>query len=111
MHSVLKLLALYVALSVFLVLLWLGLGGGELPATATQWLWLLVLAVPLHLVGELIAYGLWYNRAARFVEQKTAGKRISVFRMLYAFFMIVFFCGVIVGAAHFWELLKGHIVT
>lgn len=107
MLTALKVLAVYVGLSVFLVLLWLGFGAGELPATATQWLWLLVLAVPLHLLGELIGHGLWHNSAARFVEQKTAGKRLSVFRMLYAFLMILFFCGAIVGASYVWDSLKG----
>ena len=107
MRTALKFLAVYVGLSVFLVLLWLGLGAGELPATATQWVWLLLLAVPLHLLGELIGHGLWNNRAARFVEQRTSGKRLSIFRMLYAFLMILFFCGAIVGASHVWDLLKG----
>ncbi len=107
MRTAIKVLAIYVGLSVFLVLLWLGLGAGEVPTTATQWLWLLVLAVPLHLLGELIGHGLWNNRAARFVEHKTAGKRLSVFRMLYAFLMILFFCGAIVGASYAWDLLKG----
>lgn len=37
MLAVLKVLGLYVGLSVFLVLLWLGLNAGELPATGTQW--------------------------------------------------------------------------
>jgi hypothetical protein len=107
MRTALKVLAIYMGLSVFLVLLWLGLGGGELPATATQWLWLLVLAVPLQLLGELIGHGLWNNRAARFVEQKTANKGLSVFRMLYAFLVILFFCGALVGASYLWSLLKG----
>ena len=107
MRTALKILAVYVGLSVFLVLLWLALGAGDLPATASQWLWLLVLAVPLHLVGELIGHGLWNNRAARFVEQETAGKQLSALRMLYAFLMILFFCGAIAGAFFVWDLLKG----
>ncbi|NHZ43917.1 hypothetical protein [Massilia aquatica] len=106
MRTALKVVAIYVGLSVFLVLLWLGLGAGELPATVTQWLWLLVLAVPLHLAGELIGQGLWGNRAGRFVEQKTAGKRLSVLRMLYAFLMILFFCGALLAASYLWDLLK-----
>ncbi len=106
MRTVLKVLAIYVGLSVFLVLLWLGLGTGHLPATATHWLWLLVLAVPLQLAGELIGEGLRNNRATRFVEHKTAGKRLSVLRMLYAFLMILFFCGAILGARYVWHLLN-----
>jgi len=106
MLAVLKVLGIYVGLSVFLVLLWLGLGAGELPATATQWLWLLLLAVPLHLVGELIGRGLWKNKAARFVEQKTAGKQLSVLRMLYPFLIIVVFSGAIAGASCCWNLLR-----
>jgi hypothetical protein len=106
MRTALKVLAVYVGLSVFLVVLWLGLGSVELPATVTQWLWLLVLAVPLHLVGELIGHGLWNNRAARFVEQKTQRKRLSLFRMLYAFLIILFFCSAIFGATYVWDLLK-----
>lgn len=106
MRTALKVLAIYVGLSVFLVLLWLGLGAGELPATATQWLWLLVLAVPLQLAGELIGQGLWNNRATRFVEQKTAGKRLSALRMLYAFLMILFFGGAILAASYLWDLLN-----
>ena len=107
MLAVLKVLGLYVGLSVFLVLLWLGPGAGELPATVTQWLWILVLAVPLHLVGELIGHGLWNNKAARFVERKTAGKQLSFLRMLYAFLVILFFPGAIAGAACCWHLLNG----
>jgi hypothetical protein len=53
----------------------------------------LLLAVPLHLVGELIGRGLWNNKAARFVEQKPSGKHLSVLRMLYAFLIIVAFLG------------------
>ena len=104
---VLKVLAIYVGLSVFLVLLWLGLNAGVLPATATEWLWLLVLAVPLQLAGEFISHSLWSNRITNFVERRTAGKRLSVLRMLYAFLMILFFYGVILGAPHVWDLLKG----
>lgn len=107
MRTTLKVLATYVGLSIFLVLLWLVLDPGELPATATQWLWLLVLAVPLQLVGELIGQSLWNTNATRFVEQKTAGKRLSVFRMFYAFVMILFFCGAIIGASYVWGLLNG----
>ena len=105
--TALKVLAMYVGLSVFLVVLGLGLGAGELPATAIRWLWLLVLAVPLHLAGELFGHGLWNNSATRFVEQKTAGKRLSVLRMLYAFLTILFFSGAIVAASYCWDLLKG----
>ena len=107
MRTVLKAMAIYVGVSIFLVLLWLVLGAADVPTTATQWLWLLVLAVPLYLVGELLGHGLWHNRAARFVEKKTAGKRLSVLRMLYAFLVLLFVCGVMVGASYFWDLLKG----
>jgi len=107
MLAALKVLAIYAGLSVFLVLLWLGLGAGELPATAIQWLRLLVMAVPLHLAGELFGHGLWNNSATRFVEQKTAGKRLSVLRMLYAFLTILFFSGAVIAASYCWDLLKG----
>lgn len=107
MLTVLKLLAAYVGLSVVLVMLWLGLSAGKLPATAAQWLCLLVLAIPLHVVGELTGHCLWNNRAARFVEQKTAGERLSVFRMVYAFLTILIFFGGIVAAPYVWSLLKG----
>jgi len=106
MLAALKVMAIYIGLSVFLVALWLGLGSGELPATATEWCWLLVLAVPLQLVGECIGHSLSDNRATRFVEQKTAGKRLSAVRMLYAFLIILFFAGAIAGASCLWNLLK-----
>ena len=106
MLAALKVLAVYIGLSVFLVVLWLGLGSGELPATATHWFWLLVLAVPLQLVGECIGHSLANNSAARFIEQKTAGKRLSAIRMLYVFLIILFFTGIIAGASSVWNVLK-----
>lgn len=110
MRIALTVLAAYVGLSVFLVLLWLVLGvlgAVELPDTLTKWLWLLVLAVPVHVAGELIGHVLSNNRAARFVEQKTEGKRLSLLRMLYAFLVILLSCGAILGAAYVWKLLRG----
>lgn len=106
MRTALKLMTIYLGLSAFLVLLWLGLGAGNLPATTTQWLWLLLLAVPLQLAGELIGQAVWNNRATRFVEHKTAGKRLSVLRILYAFLMIVVICGLILAASYGWNLLN-----
>jgi hypothetical protein len=87
MHTVIKLVATYIGLSVALGLGWIILSYPDTPSTTAQWLWLFALALPVQLAGDFVGELLWNNKASRLVEQKTAAKSLhcSAFVMAWYF--------------------------
>lgn len=84
----------YLGFSAVLVALWLFLSYPEHPTSVSGWLLLLVLALPAQIALEFIGEVLWKNKAARFVEDRTASKSFSWIRVAYGLIHI----GVILGA-------------
>jgi hypothetical protein len=55
----------------------------DYPRTVTGWLVFFALALPVTLVGEAIGEGLWRNRVARAIEERSAGQSFSWLRIAY----------------------------
>jgi hypothetical protein len=106
MRTALRLLAVYLGLSLFLGLLWLASLFPNLPTSPAKWLLVFVLALPLQLVGELVGHVLSNSRLARQVEQKTQGKSVSLLRIAYAIVCILSVLGLMWAAVHAWSLLR-----
>lgn len=106
MRTALKLAAIYVAIAVFLVLLWLPFASfSSLPSTPVQWLLLLLLAPLIHMLGEAAGSMFMKNRVSHFVEKRTASKKFSAMRVLYLFVAILAFIALLTGAAYLWRLV------
>ena len=97
MKKILTFIALYFLLSAVAVV---GLGGLPYhPKTVAGWVLLFALALPLTIVGELIAEFLWRNRVARRIASQTPG--LSLLRMGYVFVVVLLFFGVAI-AIQYW---------
>ncbi len=55
------------------------------PKSLLGWFAFFILALPVTLLGEVIGEGLWQNRLARRIEEKTAGQSFSWWRITYGF--------------------------
>ena len=106
MRKVGRLLADYLILSALLGLVGVAFSYPELPSTPGQWLAIFVLALPLQLAGELVGHGLWNNRLARSVEGATAHKSLSLLRIGYGVFAIVFCIGLAIAVLYGWHVLR-----
>lgn len=106
MRRAIKLISTYIGLSAFICLMWVILSYPDIPSTAGQWLSMLALALPLQLAGEFVGELLWKNRATRLVEQKTAAKSFSLFRILYGVLLLLVFIGLTLGAGYVWRVLR-----
>ena len=99
MTRLLKIIAVYIALSAIAAVGALIEIFPKHPTTAAGWALLLLLTLPLVIVGELIGAALWRNRLAQAIEAKTKGRALSGWRILYALaamlllFILVFAVG------------------
>jgi len=82
MRTAIKLIGIYIGLSLVIGLIWAVASYPHMPSTSAEWLWVLVLALPLQLAGEFLGELLWQNRVTRFVQQRTAAKPFSVVRIV-----------------------------
>lgn len=96
----------YVGLSVVIGLTWVLFSYPDTPSTALQWLCVFVLALPIQLAGEFVGELFWNSKATRFVEQKTAAKSFSLFRICYGVVLVLLGTGLFLGAGYGWDVLR-----
>lgn len=101
-----RFLAVYLGLSAFLGGVFVVLSWPNLPSTQAQWLAAFLLALPIQIAGELLGSCLWENKLARFVDDATAHKSLSLLRIGYGVFALLLFIGVIFAAAYGWRLAR-----
>lgn len=106
MRTVIKILGIYIGLSVFMGLMWVMLSYPDTPSTASEWVWIFVFALPLQLAFEFLGELLWNNKATLFVEQKTATQSFSPIRILYGVFLLLAFTGLLLAASYGWHLFR-----
>lgn len=105
-RNAIKLIGIYIGLSVFLGLMWVILPYPNTPSTPGGWLWIFVLAVPLQLASEFLGELVWKSKVTRFVEKKTASKSFSVVRILYGVVLLLAFTGLLLAASYGWHVLR-----
>src|SRR5262245_35664484 len=96
MKRVLTFVILYVLLSAIAVV---GLGGIPYhPKSFAGWVLLFVLALPLTIVGELIAEFFWRNRVARTIAARSCA--LSLLRVGYVFVVVLLFFSAGIALQH-----------
>jgi hypothetical protein len=106
MSALVKFVASYVGLSIFLGVIWAVSLYPDLPSTAAQWFFIFVLALPLQLVLELAGHFVWNNRATHSIEERTAHKSISLLRIVYGLVLLLLCAGVLAGAGWAWRAVR-----
>lgn len=107
MLTAIKIIGIYIGLSVFTGLFWMVFSYPDPPSTAGRWLLIFSLALPLQLAGEFIGELLWNNKAIRLLEQKTAAKSFSLLRISYGVLILLVVVGVLLGGAYIIRSLPG----
>ena len=106
MRTAIKIIAIYIGLSLVIGLTWVVFSYPNTPSTAAQWCWVFALSLPIQLACELVGHIFWNNKATRFLEQKTAAKAFSVLRICYGVVLVVVFAGLLLGAGYGWQVLR-----
>lgn len=106
MHTVIRFMAFYIGVSIFLGLMWVMVSYPDIPSTASEWMWIFVLALLLQLAFEFLGELLWNNKASRFVERKTAAQAFSLIRIVYALFLFLMLVGLLLAARFGWDMLR-----
>ena len=97
--------AMYLVCSVLLGCIWLVLSYPDRPSSPVGWACLLLLALPVHLVVELIARQCWDNPLTQRVESASRHKPLSLLRIGYGLIMLLLISGLFVAAGYAWMLL------
>jgi len=105
MRNAIRLLLIYLAVSIVLGLMWAVQSYPDLPGGASGWLTIFALALPLQVLLEFVGGRLWNNRATRLVEQTTASRSFSLLRIAYGVLLMLAISGLLVGAAYGWRML------
>ena len=98
MRTTTKFVAIYIGMSVFLVLMQAIFFYPNIPSTPSAWLWAFLLAIPLQLAFEFLGELVSNNKATRFVEQKTATQSFSLVRILYGVVLFSVATGLVIAA-------------
>lgn len=106
MRTIIKLVGIYIGLSVFLVLTWAIFSYPNIPSSPSAWLWAFLLAIPLQLAFEFLGGLVSNNQVTRFVEQKTAEQSFSLIRILYGVVLFLAYAGLVIGAGYGWHMLR-----
>ncbi|MFC5462086.1 hypothetical protein [Massilia niabensis] len=101
-----RILTVYLGLSILLGLVFVVFSWPDLPSTPAQWMAVFLLALPVQLAGELVGNCLWNNRLARSVDQATAHQSLSLLRIGYGVFAILSCIGLAFTAIYGWRLLQ-----
>src|SRR5690242_2956996 len=89
----------YLAISAFIVLLWLANIYLRSPSTPAHWAGLFLLALPVQLALEGLADRLWNNPLAGMVEERTRHRGFSLLRVGYALLHLTVVLGLLFAAA------------
>ena len=106
MHKLIRIVGTYAALSLVVGLIGLAAAYPEIPSTPRAWVALFALALPVLLAAEVLGHFLWNNRAARFVDDSTRGKSLSLARIAYGVLAILLLIGLGFVAILGWRMVR-----